>query len=70
MPKPKIVWEVDDKNKSIQNIVTEWEKNKIKIVFRKLDTGNIYNARQKTNTDKSLDALIIWTTLLGPSANR
>ena len=50
---------MDDKNKSIQNIVTEWEKNKIKIVFRKLDTGNIYNARQKTNTDKSLDALII-----------
>jgi hypothetical protein len=40
LPKPKIVWEVENSKKDIQNIVTEWEKNKIKTLFKKLDVGN------------------------------
>ena len=60
MPKPKIVWEVDDKNKSIQNIVTEWEKNKIKIVAKrvvyvKLNKINFKHVKNKINKEKELN---------------
>ena len=45
LPKPKIVWEVENQKKDIQNIVTEWEKNKIKTLFKRLDVGNLISIK-------------------------
>ncbi len=42
MPKPTIVWEIQKGNQNQDQVVTEWEKNRIKNVFKRLDVGKSY----------------------------
>ena len=41
------MWEVEKTGLNQEQVVTEWEKNKIKNVFKKLDTGTTIKFREE-----------------------